>query len=74
LGFDQQFDNELERYERYGTLFSLCVADIDFFKRVNDDFGHLAGEKCLRLVAKILCSNLRGVDFVARYRSLSLSV
>ena len=66
FGFDQQFGNELERFERYGTSFSLCVADIDFFKRVNDDFGHLAGDKCLRLVAKILRSNLRGVDFVAR--------
>ena len=65
--YDQRLANELERYQRDSTPFSLCVADVDFFKRINDEYGHLAGDKALRLIAKILCSSLRGTDFVARF-------
>ena len=67
LAYDQRFDEELARFERYGTVFSLCVADIDYFKRINDDYGHLAGDKVLRLMSRILIKQLRNVDFVARF-------
>ncbi len=66
LAYDRQLDHELERFSRYSTPFSLCVADMDYFKRINDQYGHLAGDKVLRLISRVLRSNLRGVDFVAR--------
>jgi diguanylate cyclase len=65
--YDDQLATELERWQRYNTPFSVAVVDLDRFKRINDDYGHLAGDKVLRLVARVLQRNLRGSDFIARY-------
>lgn len=67
LAFNQAFDEELKRFQRYGEAFSLCVGDLDLFKNINDQYGHLAGDKVLRLTAKVLRQNLREVDFIARF-------
>ena len=66
--FDEGLQREWERAIRQGTPLSLVMADIDFFKRYNDTYGHVAGDACLQQVAAALRSGVReGGDLVARY-------
>ncbi len=58
---------ELERAGRYNTSVSLIFMDIDYFKDINDKYGHLVGSKVLAEVAQLLLKKLRSVDIVARY-------
>ncbi len=53
--------------ERYGTPISLAIFDIDHFKKVNDTYGHLAGDRVLREVAHTLAEGVRASDIVVRY-------
>jgi diguanylate cyclase (GGDEF)-like protein len=53
--------------ERYGTPLSLIMLDLDYFKEVNDRFGHPAGDALLKSVARLLGRSVRTVDVVARY-------
>ncbi len=58
---------EVKRARRYGRRLSLLIADIDHFKKVNDQYGHLSGDLVLRNVARILKSSVRtDVDFAVR--------
>jgi diguanylate cyclase len=50
-----------------GTGLCLVVADVDHFKHINDNYGHLAGDKVLRILAKEISARVRQTDFVARY-------
>ncbi|MEF9437220.1 MAG: GGDEF domain-containing protein [Candidatus Mariimomonas ferrooxydans] len=58
---------EMERFERYGPPFTLIFLDIDSFKKVNDQYGHLVGGKVLIEMAQLLLDGLRTMDIVARY-------
>lgn len=58
--------NELERNRRYQEPFSVIMADIDFFKKVNDSFGHDMGDKVLTGFASLMKDSIRSVDLVAR--------
>lgn len=60
-------DREMKRSERYRNFFSVLFMDIDFFKRVNDAYGHLVGSRVLTEVGAVLRSCVRDSDTVARY-------
>lgn len=65
--YNERAFHEQQRFLRYSHNLSLSVCDIDFFKKVNDTYGHQAGDKVLKLIAKVISTRLRKVDFVARY-------
>ncbi len=65
--FDARLKLELERAARDGSSPGLLMIDIDYFKKINDQFGHQAGDWILQAVARIFDENVRKVDYVARY-------
>jgi len=65
--FQEILESELERSERYKHPISLLLIDIDLFKKVNDNFGHPAGDFVLKEVADMLTKLVRRIDIVARY-------
>jgi diguanylate cyclase (GGDEF)-like protein len=64
---EERLDAEVAYAARHGSPLSLVIFDVDFFKRVNDTFGHPAGDLVLRSVAGVLAAGLRTEDFVARF-------
>lgn len=64
---DAQFQLEFDRAKRYHRPLSIIIFDIDNFKKVNDDFGHLMGDKILIDLAKIAKSNIRSGDTIGRW-------
>lgn len=65
--FSEQLEREVERVKRYGTPLSLIMYDIDYFKQVNDTYGHDAGDDILQALTAVVKQHIRAVDFVARW-------
>jgi len=65
--FYERLSEELLRSQRYGFPLSVAIIDVDELKRVNDSYGHLAGDEALKQMAHILRSQVRASDVVARY-------
>ncbi|MDP1681972.1 MAG: diguanylate cyclase, partial [Burkholderiales bacterium] len=64
---ETRLESEFDRTRRYGGTFSMILFDLDFFKKVNDTYGHLAGDKVLVEVARRMSDQLRTTDVVGRY-------
>lgn len=67
MAYDERVAQEHARWKRYHAPLSLLVIDIDFFKKVNDTYGHIAGDKVLHTIAQLIRKNIRETDFLARY-------
>jgi len=65
--FDDQIVREIERANRNGTSVALVMADLDHFKKINDTYGHQAGDRALAHVGSLMRSNIRQIDLAARY-------
>ncbi|HEX2966926.1 MAG TPA: sensor domain-containing diguanylate cyclase [Syntrophorhabdaceae bacterium] len=65
--FDDQLQNEFKRFTRVSRAFSLMMIDIDYFKKVNDTYGHLCGDHVLKAFASQVASKIRSTDMLARY-------
>lgn len=65
--FMDRFDEEISRANRYQHSIVLAILDLDKFKRINDNYGHLYGDYVIREVANIIRENVRNIDVVGRY-------
>jgi diguanylate cyclase len=65
--YDKKIQDEMERFLRYGSYFSLLLIDADKFKNINDRYGHAIGDKCLQEIIKRSLPLLRKNDMLARY-------
>ncbi len=73
--FDERLDYEWNRAKRSGAPLSVIMIDVDYFKRFNDTSGHIAGDECLRKVARVLEELVyRSTDEVARYGGEEFSI
>ena len=64
---DERFKLEFKRWQRYQTNTTIAMIDIDHFKNINDSFGHIAGDKALKIVARALQKSIKSSDFIARF-------
>ncbi len=71
---EETLQRELERAKRGATALAVIMIDIDHFKRLNDTFGHAAGDIVLRELGNLIGTNLRGIDMVCRYGGDEITV
>ncbi|MFH0863697.1 MAG: GGDEF domain-containing protein [Candidatus Gottesmanbacteria bacterium] len=72
--WDEVVNREMERCNRRGTSYGVLIVDVDYFKKVNDMYGHNAGDYVLRDVAKRIRDAIRAEDLCARYGGEEFSV
>lgn len=65
--FEERLVEEIERAKRHGLVLSLVMIDLDDFKKINDEFGHLAGDEALRTAAQVIRQTIRAIDVACRY-------
>jgi len=74
LAFDERLGAEIAFARRHAASVSVIMIDLDHFKRVNDTYGHLAGDQVLRSVVRTLQSTIRAEDMLARYGGEELAI
>jgi diguanylate cyclase (GGDEF)-like protein len=72
--FKQRLEQEVAKSNRYGQQTSLVLLDIDFFKKVNDTYGHATGDLVLKQLARIVTDTCRNTDVVARYGGEEIAI
>lgn len=65
--FENTIEREFLRAQRYKSDLSIAILDVDFFKKINDTYGHLCGDYVLKEIAYLILQNLRKTDMVFRY-------
>jgi diguanylate cyclase (GGDEF)-like protein len=65
--FTDSLSREFERAKRYDQPLSLIVIDLDFLKKINDKYGHMAGDEAIKSIGTVLRQSSRSIDFPARY-------
>lgn len=65
--WSERVEREVQQWQANGGHLLMAILDLDHFKRINDNYGHLAGDKVLKIVADQLRRRLRGQDFIARF-------
>jgi diguanylate cyclase len=67
LAYEDRISEEIERSRRYQHPLTLAVLDVDYFKKINDGYGHPAGDNVLKILAELFRKRTRESDFIARF-------